>query len=109
MPLFMVKKEVFEWRRAGRKSVELRRGRARQGDNAVFQHGQNILRRIILKKEEDKKYEVAELGAQPILNPRKNAKPKAPANGRCAIMGETISAACPVSPKPLETESPSAS
>ena len=49
----MVKREVFEWIRTGQKSVELRRGRARQGDKAVFQRGQNILRGIILKKEEE--------------------------------------------------------
>ena len=58
MPLFMVKREVFEWIRTGQKSIELRRGRAREGDKAVFQCGQNILRGIILKKEEGKKYEV---------------------------------------------------
>jgi len=52
----MVKKEVFEWIRTGQKTIEL--GRARQGDNAVFQCGQNILRGIILKKEDDKKHEM---------------------------------------------------
>lgn len=47
----MVKKGVFDWKRTGQKSVELRRDRARQGDNAVFHRGQDILRGIILKKE----------------------------------------------------------
>ena len=52
MPLFMVKKEVFEWIRTGQKTIELRRGRAREGDKAVFQCGRNSLRGIIIKKEE---------------------------------------------------------
>jgi len=65
MPLFMVKREVFEWIRTGQKSIELRRGRAREGDKAVFQCGQNILRGIILKKEEGKKHEVGSW----VLNP----------------------------------------
>jgi hypothetical protein len=29
MPLFMVKKEVFRWIRLGRKTVELRKGKAK--------------------------------------------------------------------------------
>jgi hypothetical protein len=33
----MVKKEVFEWIRTGQKTIELRRGRARESDKAVFQ------------------------------------------------------------------------
>jgi len=32
--------------------MELRRGRAREGDNAVFQCGRNILRGKIVKREE---------------------------------------------------------
>jgi len=52
MPLFLVKKEVFEWIRTGQKNIELRRGKAKKGDVAVFQRGRNILRGIIVKKEE---------------------------------------------------------
>ena len=48
----MVKKEVFEWTQTGQKSVELRRGKAKKGDVAVFQCGRNILRRKIVKREE---------------------------------------------------------
>ena len=54
MPLFMVKKEVFEWIVNGQKNVELRKGKARKGDEAVFQCGKNILRRKIIKIEEGK-------------------------------------------------------
>jgi len=48
----MVKKEVFEWIRTGQKTIEFRRGRAREGDKEFFQCGRNILRGIIVKKEE---------------------------------------------------------
>jgi len=51
-PLFMVKKEVFEWIKAGQKTVELRTGKARSGDQAVFQCGRNILRGKIISKDE---------------------------------------------------------
>jgi len=47
MPLF-----VFEWIRSGQKTIELRRGKAKEGSNAVFQCGRNILRGLIVKKEE---------------------------------------------------------
>jgi len=49
----MVEKEVFEWIRTGQKTIELRKGKAMKGDLAVFQCGRNILRRKIVKKEED--------------------------------------------------------
>jgi ASC-1-like (ASCH) protein len=52
MSLFMVKKEVCEWIRTGQKNIELRRGKTKKGDNAVFQCGRNILRRKIIKREE---------------------------------------------------------
>jgi len=32
----MVKKEVFEWIRSGQKSIEVRRGKARLGDDVVI-------------------------------------------------------------------------
>ena len=48
----MVKKEVYEWIQTGQKSIELRRGKAKSGDVAVFQCGRNILRRKIIKREE---------------------------------------------------------
>ena len=52
MPLFMVKKEVFEWIKTGQKTIELRKGKAKSGDHAVFQCGQNILRGKIIRKDE---------------------------------------------------------
>jgi hypothetical protein len=35
---------------------------------------------------------------QPVLNPKKNANPKAPANGKFAIRGVIHAGACPVRP-----------
>jgi len=52
MPLFLVKKEVFEWIKSGNKTIELRKGKAKKGDVAVFQCGRNIIRRKIIRKEE---------------------------------------------------------
>jgi len=48
----MVKKEVFEWIQTGKKTIELRRGKAKSGDQAVFQCGRNILRGRIINKDE---------------------------------------------------------
>jgi ASC-1-like (ASCH) protein len=51
-PLFIVKKEVFEWIKTGQKTVELRKGKAKSGEQAVFQCGRNILRGKIISKDE---------------------------------------------------------
>ena len=48
----MVKKEVFEWIKAGKKTIELRKGKAKAGEQAVFQCGGNILRGKITRKSE---------------------------------------------------------
>jgi ASC-1-like (ASCH) protein len=39
----MVKREVYERIRSGKKTVELRKGKAKSGDQAVFQCGRSIL------------------------------------------------------------------
>jgi len=48
----MVKKEVFEWIKTGKKTIELRKGKAKSGDQAVFQCGRNIPRGKIPRKDE---------------------------------------------------------
>ncbi|MEM3618140.1 MAG: hypothetical protein QXK47_03590 [Candidatus Bathyarchaeia archaeon] len=50
--MFMVKKEVFEWIKTGQKTIELRKGKAKAGDHAVFQCGRNILIGKIIGKDE---------------------------------------------------------
>ena len=49
----MVKKEVFEWIKTGRKTIELRKGKAKAGDEAVFQCGRDILRGKIVRRDEE--------------------------------------------------------
>jgi len=48
----MVKKDVFEWIKTRQKTIELRKGKAKAGDQAVFQCGRNILRGKIISKDE---------------------------------------------------------
>jgi len=48
----MVKKEAFEWIKTGQKTIELRKGKAKSGDHAVFQCGGNILRGKIVRTHE---------------------------------------------------------
>jgi ASC-1-like (ASCH) protein len=48
----MVKKEVFEWIKTGQKKIELRKGKAKSGEQAAFQCGKRILRGRIVKKDE---------------------------------------------------------
>jgi len=50
----MVKKEVFEWIKTGKKTIELRKGKAKSGDQAVFQCSRNILRGKIVRRHEGK-------------------------------------------------------
>jgi hypothetical protein len=50
--LFLVKKEVFEWIQNGKENIELRRGRAKRGIEAVFQCGRKIIKGRIVTKEE---------------------------------------------------------
>ena len=52
MPLFMVRREVFEWVQHGLKTVELRKGKAKAGEQAVFQCGRDIVRARITEKRE---------------------------------------------------------
>jgi ASC-1-like (ASCH) protein len=51
LPLFMAKKEVFQWLKKGTKTIEIRKGNARNGDTAVFQSGANCLEFLIIRKE----------------------------------------------------------
>jgi hypothetical protein len=51
VPLFMARKEVFAWLNAGTKTIDVRRGVARNGEVAFFQSGVNCLQLSIVKKE----------------------------------------------------------
>jgi len=51
LPLLYAKKEVFNWLKKGKKTIEVRRGKARRGEIAVFQSGPQTLRFKIVKRE----------------------------------------------------------
>jgi ASC-1-like (ASCH) protein len=54
LPLLYVRKEVFAWLEKGEKKIDVRKGKGRRGDFAVFQCGQKILRLRIMKRESGK-------------------------------------------------------
>jgi len=51
MPLLRVKKEVYGWLETGRKTIDVRRGRAQRGKIAVFQCGPHHLRIPIVDRK----------------------------------------------------------
>jgi ASC-1-like (ASCH) protein len=51
LPLLRTKKEVFEWLKEGRKTIDIRKGKPHNGETAVFETGRHVLRLKIVKKE----------------------------------------------------------
>jgi ASC-1-like (ASCH) protein len=51
LPLFLAKKEVFEWLAQGQKTIDVRKGDPKPGEIAVFQSGPRVLRLKIVKTE----------------------------------------------------------
>jgi ASC-1-like (ASCH) protein len=51
LPLLYARKEVFDWIKQGKKTIDIRKGIPRRGEIVVFQSGPNILRYKIAKKE----------------------------------------------------------
>jgi len=53
MPAFRTKKEVHDWIRSGRKTIELRKGKAQNGESITFLNGRNdtVKGRILRKCE----------------------------------------------------------
>jgi hypothetical protein len=54
LPFFYAKKEVFQWLKEDRKTIDIRKGLPHKGDMAVFQSGPRILRRKVVKTESGK-------------------------------------------------------
>lgn len=53
LPGFLTKNEVYEWIRSGKKTIELRRGKARRGEYIAFLNGRNeSLKARILRRQE---------------------------------------------------------
>jgi ASC-1-like (ASCH) protein len=61
LPLLYVRKEIFEWLKQGKKTIDVRKGKGRRGEFAVFQCGQNILRLKIVKRDFGKLGDVVRL------------------------------------------------
>jgi ASC-1-like (ASCH) protein len=59
MPAFLTKKQVYDWIRAGEKTIELRSGKSLNGENITFISGRRqTVKARILKKREGKLPEV---------------------------------------------------
>ena len=54
----MVGKDAFVWIAIGRKTIEVRKGMAKKGDDAVFRYGRKTLRGKITMREEDSLTEI---------------------------------------------------
>ena len=61
MPLLFARKEVFEWLKQGKKTIDVRKGTGKNGDFALFQCGPHILRFLIVKREVGKLDDVVRL------------------------------------------------
>jgi hypothetical protein len=51
LPWFLAKREVFHWLMSGQKTIDIRKGRLKSGNIAVFQSGRNVWRMKIVKTE----------------------------------------------------------
>jgi ASC-1-like (ASCH) protein len=56
--MFLAKKEVFEWLSEGKKTIDVRKGRPRMGDVAVFACGPRLLKLRIVGTQTGKLTEV---------------------------------------------------
>jgi hypothetical protein len=54
VPIFLTKKEPFEWLMSGKKTIDIRKGHSHHGEFAVYLSGKNVLRLKIIKKETGK-------------------------------------------------------
>jgi hypothetical protein len=51
LPMFLAKREVFEWIAKGQKTIDIRKGNLKSGEIAFFQSGPRALRLKIVKTE----------------------------------------------------------
>ena len=51
MPLLRTKKEIFEWLKQGKKTIDIRKGNPYRGEIAVFVAGPHVLRLKISRRE----------------------------------------------------------
>ncbi len=48
MTMFLAKKEVFQWLKEGKKTIDVRKGKPRPGEVAVFTSGPHVLKMRIV-------------------------------------------------------------
>ncbi len=58
MPLLYARKQVFQWLKEGKKTIDIRKGNPWQGKVATFQCGPYVLRFKIVKAESGRLWEV---------------------------------------------------
>jgi hypothetical protein len=51
LPWFLTKKDVFHWLMSGQKTIDVRKGKPKSGNIAVFQSGLTVWRMKIVKTE----------------------------------------------------------
>lgn len=61
LPLFLAKKEVFDWLAQGKKTIDIRKGTPKPGQIAIFQSGHRALRLKIVKTESGQLSEILRL------------------------------------------------
>jgi hypothetical protein len=61
LPMFLAKKEVFEWLSQGQKTIDVRKGTLKPGEIAFFQSGSHALRLKIVKTESGRLTEILRL------------------------------------------------
>ena len=61
LPLLYVRKEAFNWLKQGKKTIDIRKGNPKRGENIVFQSGPHTLRFRIVKKESGQLEEILRL------------------------------------------------
>ena len=62
LPWFLTKKDVFHWLMSGQKTIDVRKGKPKSGNIAVFQSGLNVWRMKIVKTEVGLLSEILHLG-----------------------------------------------
>ena len=58
MPLLYTRKEVFQWLKEGKKTIDIRKGNPLKGGMAVFQCGPHVIRLKIIKIESGRLWDI---------------------------------------------------
>jgi len=79
-PTFLTKKEIYEWIRTRRKTIELRRGKSQNGEKIAFLNGRNAsVKGRILRKQEGRLEDVLNAATYKKIIPTANSLDEAKA------------------------------